>query len=535
FAPGSARSLTGKMGTRPFKNTRVTSSKHFLHASDFPMPEGISDFPHHTQILSYLQSYIDHFGLRERFQLNTRVVHLGKDGAAWRVVTETATGGRQETMFDAVVVSSGPHQTPRLQVSQDPLYGRYQGKLLHAADYKEGVDVEPGETVLVVGTGESAADIVDEYVNAGAKLYWVSRRGQWFADRNIGPYPADHFTSFGVRALAGRFMNMEYLIRRFVIAEFINLAWGRGGHGIAAWVPDAPYLHQFVNKSRDGVLDVYSGKVTPKNAPVGIEGKFVYFNEDEPPIEVDRIVLATGYDAQWPFLDHPPSALFKRVFHPEDLTLAFVGFARPILGSIPSLSELQSRWLAHVWAGQVTVPSRARRAVALLWDRRAHRRSITDSSRLGVLVDHEVYATELASFVKAQVHWLKLLLRHPGALMMVLISPWIAFKYHLNDPDPAKRQAALQNIRRELPEIRNPVYRLVLYVALFLVLVVVTIALGLWYLPIKVVAILAAAFILVVVCILRLTERAPTQSQAISGAGQGMEPDMPELSMSKSM
>ena len=70
-----------------FKNTRATASKHFLHASDFPMDPATPEFPYHTQILAYLQRYVEHFGIRERFRLNTRIVHVGKEGEAWRVVT----------------------------------------------------------------------------------------------------------------------------------------------------------------------------------------------------------------------------------------------------------------------------------------------------------------------------------------------------------------------------------------------------------------------------------------------------------------
>ena len=499
-----------------FKNTRATASKHFLHASDFPMDPATPEFPYHAQILAYLQRYVEHFGIRECFRLNTRIVHVGKEGEAWRVVTESAGGEREETLFDAVVVCSGPHQRPRLNVACDPLYSQYEGKMLHAAEYKHETDIEGCETVLVVGMGESASDIVHECVNAGAKVYWASRRGQWFADRTIGPYPADHFNAFGVRALFGRFFILEYLMRRFWIADFINTAWGRAGHGIAEWLPEAPYLHQFVNKSRDSILDVYSGKVIPKRAPVGIAGKQVYFGAGEDPIAVDCIILATGYDPEWPFLDNPPTLLYKRVLHSADPTLAFVGFTRPIIGSIPAQSELQARWVANVWSGAVSLPCRLRRDVAMYLDARNHARSITDSSRLGVLTDHEPYTTQLASYVNAHVHWLKLLVCHPRAFFVVLKSPWIAFKYHLNDPDPSKRQVALQHIEREMPDRWHPVFRGERWLGGFILGSIGVVVLGLWYLSLQVVAAIAAAFTLTVSCLFRWTEQPCTTSHETS-------------------
>jgi dimethylaniline monooxygenase (N-oxide forming) len=441
------------------ESTRVTSSKHFLHPSDFPFDPSSSEFPHHTQIVAHLHNYVDHFGIRDRFQLKTRVVAVEKESAGWRVAVQDRQGEMQEETFDAVVVSSGPHQNSNVDKNH-PLYGRFTGRLMHSADYKTRSDIRPGETVLIVGAGESSADIVVESVREGASVHWASRSGQWFADRNMGPFPADHITTQGTRVFAGLFGFWEYLVRRFVTGAFVNLAWGRGGHGIPEWLPDTPYLHQFLNKSRDGVLDVYSGRVIPHRGPVRIVGKQVYFAGEENPVTVDTIILSTGYRPVWPFLAKQPTSLFKLVFDPEVPTLAFVGFARPIVGSIPSLSELQSRWVAKVWSGAAELPARQRRVTEMQLDVRHHARLFRDASQLGMLVDQEIYATEIASLFNAHVHWFKLLFTWPHAFLVMLASPWAPFKYWLNDPSPRRRREALANTIRELPSPRAPNYLL---------------------------------------------------------------------------
>ncbi len=488
-----------------FKNTRTTTSKHYLHASDFPMHESLSDFPYHLQVLEYLENYVDHFGIRDRIRLNTRVLQVKKERETWRIVKETKLGEREESRYDAVVICTGPQGQLKLNVSEDPLYHRYDGKILHAAEYKQRSDVGKNETILMVGAGESAADIVDECVAEGAKVYWSFYKGQWFVDRNLGPFATDHFVAPGMRTLAGRFMYMEYIIRR-IIGLAINFIWGQGGHGIPGWIPDAPYLHQFLNKSRDAIVHVYSGRVKAMGVPVRIDGKKVYFDQEDDPVIIDRIILATGYQPSWPFLEAQPNSLYKKVFHPENPTLAFVGFARPIIGSIPSLSELQARWVGNVWSGAITLPCRARRDVALYLDTEHQERNFKDSSRLGVFVDQEVYATELAGYVNAHVHWLKLLLSKPRAFFIVLLSPWTAFKYQLNDPSRKKRTAALENIRRELPTLRHPYSLLLSFVVFWTVLWLSALALGLWYLPLEIVTSTAAAVILTISCILRLSE-----------------------------
>jgi dimethylaniline monooxygenase (N-oxide forming) len=296
-------------GDRPggvFRGTRATSSKHFLHASDFPLPAGLADFPHHSEIMTYLRRYAAHFGLLEHVRLSTSVDRVERVADGWRVATTDDAGRSDEHSFDAVMVCSGPQGIPRLDPETDPLYSRFDGPVEHAENYKHADDTKPGEKLLVVGAGESAADMVAELVEAGAEVHWSTHRGQWFADRNIGPYAADHFTSFGFRALFGRFLMVEYVIRRFIIAGFINLSWGRGGHGVTPWIPRTPYLHQFLNKSRDGILEIYRGKVRPHGTVKGIQAREVTFSDEGEPVEFDRILLCTGYRPHWRFLSKQP-------------------------------------------------------------------------------------------------------------------------------------------------------------------------------------------------------------------------------------
>ena len=500
-----------------FESTRATSSKHFLHPSDFPMPAETSEFPNRNEILEHLERYVEHFGIRDRFHLETQVLSVEKEGELWRIVTKDRRGERQEELFDSVVVASGPHQNPSIDVSRHPLYGRFAGRLLRSADYKKGSDVRRGEIVLIVGAGESSADIVSECVQQGAIVHWATRSGQWFADRNMGPFPADHITVQGTRVFAGRFGFFEYLTRRFVTGVFVNLAWGRGGHGIPEWLPDTPYLHQFLNKSRDGVLEIYRNSVVPHRAPVRIEGNEVYFADDEDPIVADTIILATGFTQKWPFLREQPEALYKLVFHPETPTLAFVGFARPIVGSIPSLSELQARWVAKVWSGAVSLPGHTRRETDVYFDNRHHRKLIRDSSRIGTIVDQELYATDIASRFDAHVHWLKLLLFWPQAFFTVLLSPWAPFKYHLNDRNPDSRRVALANTIRELPGPRSPNYLLAAGVVVWVGIFSSVAASVLVSLPLAPALAVLAVMGLVLSFVLRLSERTGKHSSSSLG------------------
>lgn len=80
-------------------------------------------------------------------------------------------------------------------------------------------------------------------------------------------------------------------------------------------------------------------------------------------IEVDVIVLNTGFNLKFPFLDEIdikqcPRTWFKHSIPPKyGNKLAFVGFGRPHQGGIPAVGEMQARYIALLFSGQRTLPA----------------------------------------------------------------------------------------------------------------------------------------------------------------------------------
>src|SRR5439155_3698789 len=86
----------------------------------FPMPKHYPDFPHHSQIAEYFDSYVDHFGLRERITFRTEVTRvapvgpLDRAGGGWQVTTRHRDTGEERTgRYRAVLVANGHHWDPR--------------------------------------------------------------------------------------------------------------------------------------------------------------------------------------------------------------------------------------------------------------------------------------------------------------------------------------------------------------------------------------------------------------------------------------
>jgi dimethylaniline monooxygenase (N-oxide forming) len=73
------------------------------------------------------------------------------------------------------------------------------------------------------------------------------------------------------------------------------------------------------------------------------------------------VVLCTGFRTHLPFYTANPKLdgrdLYKNVFLPGESALAFIGFARPNVGALPPVAELQARWFAGVVAGKLHLPN----------------------------------------------------------------------------------------------------------------------------------------------------------------------------------
>src|SRR5689334_23195402 len=83
-----------------YRSLHINTSRDRMEYADYPMPRSLPDFPHHTQIARYFDSYADHFGLREAIEFETGVERAARrpDGV-WEVTTER--GGAR--MYDALL------------------------------------------------------------------------------------------------------------------------------------------------------------------------------------------------------------------------------------------------------------------------------------------------------------------------------------------------------------------------------------------------------------------------------------------------
>ncbi|XP_038241997.1 flavin-containing monooxygenase FMO GS-OX4-like isoform X2 [Dermochelys coriacea] len=144
-----------------YRDLRTNLPKEVMAFPDFPFDPSLPSFLHHSDVLAYLESYADHFCVREHIRFWWLVDAVspaegpegGWDVTACRVQDRTVQATER---FDAVIVCSGHYSDPFIP----PIPGleTFPGRLLHSHEYR---CPEPfaGRTVVLLGAGPSGLDL----------------------------------------------------------------------------------------------------------------------------------------------------------------------------------------------------------------------------------------------------------------------------------------------------------------------------------------------------------------------------------------
>lgn len=438
-------------------STHTTSSKTTTEMSDFPIPHSYPNFPSHWQIQQYLNDYIDHFDIRKCFHTNRKIVNAEREKDGW--LLKDANGCSFTSKY--LIVCCGVHQTPDRFYLTDERFKEATVKTMHAAAYKKLTKEYFGKRILIYGGGETASDIVDELCHAATKVILSIPHGQWFVNRyskvkisNDETFILDHFSS-RLRRLLDPVDTAYY--GQYVIEKQSGLC----GHGIKEWENDAPYWGQFFNKCAH-IIPHYTelGTLIPKGDVRKVIGNEVIFTDGSQET-IDMIIFCSGYKTTFPFLQEEISSTsinerFKCIFDNEDPSLAFIGFARPVVGSIPALAELQSIYVAKIFSNKLQLPDKNTRETIIQKDKLQQDKTYSKTSkRIKGLVNFFVYSDEIAGLAGIRPHYIKLLLKSPKKWLAAILAPYNNCQFLLNDP--TKHEQIFDTYKHRTPEILKKV------------------------------------------------------------------------------
>ena len=244
-----------------------------------PIPRSAGRWPSRDRIVDYLRAYAAYHRLEIRTGVEVSTIDPADDG--W--VAQTSDG---EQRADRVVVAAGYNNVPF--VPDWP--GELGRELVHSGSYRNG---EPfrGRRVLVVGAGNSGAEIAVDLVEHGAAAVALSvRTPPAIVRRDVLGLPTQVFGVASAHLPVAAVDAIAATIRRVAIPNLEP-------YGLPA--PARPYT-DFLRRSNLPILDVgiveavRTGRVRVVSALEAFEPGVAVF-ADGSREEFDAVVAATGF------------------------------------------------------------------------------------------------------------------------------------------------------------------------------------------------------------------------------------------------
>lgn len=306
------RGDVGQSWANTYESLTLHTGKHMSSLPGMRFGRNVPLFVPRDRFLDYLGEYRQRFAVPVETHCN--VTRMTRDGASW--LLETTRG---EIRAAAVVVATGIMANPR--IPHIPGRERFRGTIRHSVTYRRPAEMS-GKRVLVIGAGNSAAEIATELARAGVDTTIAIRSGANVVPLHLAGVPIQY-----VGYIVRKFPRIVQTLMVGGMRRLTDLRFGappipRPSHG--------PFESQpliglkILEMIRSGALKMRGGieEITEEGVRFsgGIEEPF------------DEILLATGFSAAIDFLGHSAQRDAKgfgmrrdRVVSAENPNLFFVG------------------------------------------------------------------------------------------------------------------------------------------------------------------------------------------------------------------
>ncbi|MGX1563115.1 flavin-containing monooxygenase [Streptomyces sp. NPDC055506] len=326
----------GASWRRHYDRLHLHTTRRLSALPGLPMPRRFGRWVSRDNVVRYLEKYAEHHRLEIVTGVEVSRIERTPDGTGWLL---HATGGRELT-GSAVVIATGYNHTPRLP--DWPGRDTFTGEFLHAADYRNG---EPyaGRDVLVVGIGNTGAEIAVDLVESGAsRVRLAVRTVPHIVRRSTAGWAAQYSGVLVRRLPVGLVDRISRAQAKVAIPDLSAHGLPRPDTGLYTRVKQGAIPVQDV-----GLIDaVRKGKVEIVAAVETFEGDGKIVLADGTRISPDAVIAATGYvRALEGLVGHLDvlDAQGKPVTHgarsPKTAPgLYFTGFTNPISGNLRELA-----------------------------------------------------------------------------------------------------------------------------------------------------------------------------------------------------
>jgi putative flavoprotein involved in K+ transport len=317
---------------RQYDRLSLNTARWSAHLPGERIPRRAGYWPSRDDYVAYLERYVGKRNLDLR--LGIEVERIDRRGGGWTLGTSAG-----EVVAREVIVATGSCNTPL--VPAWPGKESFRGQILHSCEYG-GAGALAGEEVLVVGAGNSGAEIATDLAESGAAKVWLSVR----TPPNLLPrwaflLPPELFSRF-VEAIPEKLVDGALFgLRRLLVGDLTRYGLG---------VPERGFYRTLLSARVTPIVDIglvgalKRGAVEVVAALETFDGEDVLL-ADGRRLRPGTVIAATGYNRDLEqlvghlgVLDEQGMPLANAAAPPVLPGLHFLGFAH-VSGS--SLRELR--------------------------------------------------------------------------------------------------------------------------------------------------------------------------------------------------
>jgi cation diffusion facilitator CzcD-associated flavoprotein CzcO len=305
------------------------------HLPGLKIPRSYGRWVARADVVRYLESYAAHHRLNLALGVQADRIEREKNG--W--IVRSPQGDRRA---GAVIIATGYNHTPDIP----PWAGldTFGGEVLHSTAYRNAAPYA-GRDVLVVGTGNTGAEIAVDLVEGGAaRVRLAVRTVPTFVRREVGPMLDNSGAGRVLRRLPVK------LVDRIIATTSRLRTPDLSAHGLPR--PGPGVYTRLLADGTVPIIDVglikfiQSGQVEAVAAVSGFDGDKVRLS-DGTAIAVDAVVAATGFKqgldelvGHLGLLDDRGRPIVRGAqTHPHGPDLYFTGYTNPISGMFHELNR----------------------------------------------------------------------------------------------------------------------------------------------------------------------------------------------------
>lgn len=213
-----------------------------------------------------------------------------------------------------------------------------------------------------------------------------------------------------------------------------------------------------------------SGTIVQKGNIKQFTANGIFFEDEEYPIEVDSVIMATGYTYGFPFLEEGVLTktndvinLYKCMYPPhlQYPTLAILGFLIPYGPGFP-IAEIQARWASYLLSGKGELPPKEAMMDDIKNRHKANSKRYYPGEKTSVRVDFVQFMDEIAEEMGVKPKLLKYLFTDFPLFVRLLFGPCVSYQYRLEGHGKwggAREAIMTVDERIQWPSVKKGIFR----------------------------------------------------------------------------